>query len=133
MADVSSKDSCFFGFSEPSKDVESVHLETMASFSLQEGSSPLVEELGFDLSVHVKPDQVLVLVILVNEIHSISIPSSKGVSFSLSCVISHNLDKLMDSFLQILHVLGTIFDFLQSIFGSHVECLGQDLEEKLGS
>lgn len=132
MADVSPEYSSFFRLGKSPEHIESIHLKTITSLSLQISSSPLVKELSFNLLVYIKSDQVLILVILMDEIHGVSVPSSQRVSLSFGRVVSHYLDKLLDSFLQVLHVFGTVFDFLKGILCSHVEGLREDLEEELG-
>lgn len=38
----------------------------------------------------------------------------------------------MNSLFKILHILGTAFDLLQSMFGSDIKCLSQHLKQKFG-
>ena len=81
------------------------------------------------LLVCIESNKVLIFVVLMNEVHSMPIPFSKTVSLSLCGVFLHDLDEFSNSFLKILHILGTVFDFLDGIFGSHIECLRKDLEK----
>lgn len=100
----------------------------MASFTLEISFSPLVEELSFDLLIHVESDEVLVLIVFMYKIHGMSIPFSERIPFSLNSIISHHLHKLMDSFLKVFHILRTIFDLLDSVFSSLIKGLTQNLE-----
>jgi len=132
VANVSPEDPGLLGLGKSSQHIETIHLQAMASFSLQVGSAPLVEELGLDLLIRVESDQVLVLVVFMHEVHCVPVPSSEGVSLSLGGVVTHHLDEFVDAFLEVFHVFGTILYFLKGILCSHVKCLAQDLEEKLG-
>ena len=123
VANESSHCSSLFALSESSKDIQTIHLESMASFSPKVSFSPGVEELGLDFLVGIESNQVLVFVVLMHEVHGMPIPFSETVSLSLRGVFLHDLDEFSNSFLKIVHILGTVFDFLDGIFGSHIECL----------
>lgn len=100
----------------------------MASLSLEVCFSPSVEELSLDLFVSVEPDQVLVFVVLMDKVHGVSVPSSQRVSFSFCCIVPHHFDELVNSLFQVLHVLGTALDLLESVFRSHIQSLPKHLE-----
>ena len=102
----------------------------MASFTLKIGFAPLVEELSFDLLVHVESDEILVLIVFMYEIHGMSIPFPKRTPFPFNSIISHHLHKLMNSLLQIFHILRAILDLLYSMFSSLIKGLAQNLEQK---
>jgi hypothetical protein len=74
MANVTPHCPGFFALSEPSQDVESIHLMSVTSLPLEISFPPSVEKLCFDLLVDVEPDKILVFVIFMDEIHSMSIP-----------------------------------------------------------
>jgi hypothetical protein len=76
MANVTPSSPCFLALSEPSQYVQSIHLVPVVSLSLEVSFPPSVEELSFNLLVHVEPHKILVFVIFVHEIHSMSIPFS---------------------------------------------------------
>ena len=120
VANVSPEDPGLLGLGKSSQHIETIHLQTVASFSLQVGSAPLVEELGLDLLIYVESDQVLVLVVFMHEVHCVPVPSSEGVSLSLGGVVTHHLDEFVDAFLEVFHVFGTILYFLKGILCSHV-------------
>ena len=120
MANVSPQDPGLLGLSEPSQHIKTIHLQTVASFSLQIGSAPLVEELGLDLLIYVESDQVLVFVVFMHEVHRVPVPSPQGVSLSLGGVVTHHLNEFVDTFLEVFHVFGTILYFLKGILCSHV-------------
>ena len=132
VTNVSPHDPRLLGLGKSPEHVEAIHLQAMASLSLEIGPSPLIEELGLDLLIDIKPDQVLVLVVLMHEVHCVSVPPSEGVSLSLCSVITHHLHELLDALFEVFHVFGAVLDFLKGVLSSHVKCLGQDLEEKLG-
>lgn len=114
----------------PPQDVEAVHSEPMISLPIEESASPLVEELGPNFLVDVVPHKILIFIILVNEIHSISVPLSEGVSLTLSLVVVHDLDKLHDPLLEVAHLVGAALDLLESVLGTTIEGLTHDLEKQ---
>ena len=116
----------------PSQNVDCVNLLSMILLSLEEGLSPSVEELSPDLPVDVESDQILVLVVLMHEIHGISVPSPEPVPLPLHHIALHGLDKLINSLLQVLHLGRAVSDLLQGVLGSHVEGLSQHLEQEFG-
>lgn len=76
MADVSSLLSGLLSLGESPKDIETVHFQAMAALSLEVGLTPLVEELGLDLLINIKPYKVLIFIVFMHEVHGMSIPSS---------------------------------------------------------
>ena len=133
VADESAHGSSLLALSESPEHIQSIHLESMASLSSEIGLSPSVEKLGLDFLIGIEPHKVLVLIVLMNEVHGMSIPLSETVSLPLSGVFLHNFDELSNSFLQVFHVFGAVFNLLDRIFSSFVQSLAQDLKEKLSS
>ena len=98
-ADEPTESPCFSRFSKPPQHIETVHLQAVVALSLQVCLSPSVEELSFYFLVHVKSNQVLVLVVFMHKVHGMSIPLTQGGSLSLSRVVTHNFDELLNSLL----------------------------------
>lgn len=105
----------------------------MAALPLKISLAPLVEELCLNLLIYIESNKILILIILVHEVHGMSIPSSERISFSLSGVVSHDLRKFVNLLLEVFHVFGAVLDFLDGVFGPHVQGLTQYLEEELCS
>lgn len=133
MTNISSLLSRLLALCKPSEDIETIHFQAVAALSLEISLAPLVEELGLNFLIYVKSYKVLILIVFVHEVHRVTIPSSERIPFSLSGVISHDLRKFVNLFLEIFHVFGAVLDFLDSIFGPHVESLTEYLKEELGS
>lgn len=133
MTDVSSENSCLFALSHSLENGKSIHFETMVALSLKVGLAPSVEELGLHLLVGIISHQVLVFVVLVDEIHGVSVPSPQSIAFALRSVLSHYFYKFVDSLFEILHIFGAAFDLLQGVLGSQIKRLAENLEKKLSS
>jgi hypothetical protein len=112
MADVAPESTSFFAVGPSSQHIEPIHSQTMVSFFIEECTTPLVEELSSNLFIDVVPDKILIFIILMNEVHSVSVPLPQGVPLSFSLIVIHHFYKLHDSSLKITHLIRTRFNFL---------------------
>lgn len=105
VADVAPEGAGFFAVGPPSEDIEPIHSQTMIPLFVEECTTPLVKELSSNLFVDVVSHKILIFIILVNEVHSISVPLSQGVPLSFSLIVVHDLHKLQNPSLEITHLI----------------------------